>query len=161
MFCKNCGKENPDSNVICEGCGASLTEEVVVTVAGDTTEDPGKKFGLISLITGAASVVLTILCSISSCFCTCLAVITIPLGIVAFVCAIVGIVLGVMAIKKSKAVGLKNKMAIIGIVCSGAYFIISIISGVASAIITVLGGTLSLFGGSTGGGSGYGGGYYY
>ena len=124
MVCKNCGANNVDGSVFCANCGASLQVEEAqaqtYTPAPDfgtapeinpTVEvvDPGKKMGLISLILGIVSVVLGGICS---CSCGCIG------GFLPFAAGVAGIILAVLAIKKSKTVGMDNKQAKIGFILS-------------------------------------------
>ena len=102
MFCQNCGKQNPDGIAFCANCGAALNGAApvapVAPVAPATV--PGKGLGIASMVVGIISLAL---------FCT---------GWVAIVCAIIGTVLGGVALKKAKDAGMKNGMATAGLACS-------------------------------------------
>jgi len=135
MLCKNCGNEIADGNLFCNNCGAAVEAasaeevvaaqpEVVAEAVPEVTTDPGKTMGIISLICGIASLVLP----------------CIPcLGYLSFVPIVLGIVFGFIGMKKSKAAGFKNTLALVGIILSFSGIVIYLISIVAGAVIGVLG----------------------
>ena len=145
MVCKNCGANNVDNSVFCANCGASLAEETANTytptpdfgnagVAPEITPtveavDPGKKLGLAAFILGIVSTALSVLCS---CACACM-------GPVAFIVGVVGIILSVMAVKKSKAVGIDNKQAKIGFILSAVGVLLNIIAFIISLVLSASG----------------------
>ena len=141
MVCKNCGANNVDNSAFCANCGASLqaapAQNQTYTPAPDfgnvgvapevtpATEDPGKKLGLASFILGIVSTALSVLCS---CACGCI-------GPVALIVGAVGIVLSIMAVKKSKAVGIDNKQAKIGFILSAIGVALNVIAFIISLIL--------------------------
>lgn len=133
VYCKNCGAEVPTED-ICPKCGTLVEGEVEVVqevVEQIPVKDPGKVLGIVSLILGIVSIV-------GNC-CTCIPVIS---WIVAFalpIFAIVGLILGIVGMKKSKKAGFKNTFAIIGLIIS----IVGIIIAIVSIVLSVFG--LSMF----------------
>lgn len=140
MFCKNCGKENADSAEFCAGCGSLLKPEVTpdnISVETATSEavaevnDPGKVFGLLGLIFGIVGLAVSCLC----CFCGIISLIM-QCG---FSCvSIAGIILSAIGKKKSKAAGINNKFANIGLILSIialAVFLIFIIYYILSILL--------------------------
>lgn len=152
MFCKNCGLENPDGASFCRVCGSALAvapvieasaEPVVETPVEPTVEtpvqpasapaaegetapkvtavDPGKGMGVAALVLGIIGLVTGTVCA---CGCACLG------GIIPAIVCIVGLVLGIMAMNKSKAAGFKNTKALVGVILSGV--------GLASIVLFVL-----------------------
>ncbi len=129
MFCPNCGSQNPDNAVSCATCGAQFApaqpaQPVYQQPAQPTYQQPvqqpvyqqpgypqqpvyaakpsvpGKGLGIASMVVGIVSLAL---------FCT---------GWVAIICAIVGVALGGIGLYKAKQAGMKNGMAVAGLVCS-------------------------------------------
>ena len=123
MICKNCGTENMDTEVYCVSCGADLSQ--------DPTQNPGKLFGILSLVFSLLGLVLGFPAT-GTCFCPLMWPITVVLYIVIFVSPILGIVFGALGLKKSKAVGLKNPLALAGLIVSIVYLALSAVSGVVS-----------------------------
>lgn len=159
MFCQNCGTENPEGSAFCKGCGSALkiapvpaAEPIVEPVAAtpvtevpnDTqtnytpvpTKDPGKGFGITAMIMGIISLVAT------SCCCMCVAYLS-PLIGLPF--AILGLIFGIIARKKSKSVGLKNGMAMVGIITSVICLVICVVLGVLFLLCMVFGIGASIF----------------
>ena len=141
MVCKICGANNTDDAKFCANCG-----EVFENVAAEQAEtsfeydpnvasvepdfntttvvtDPGKTFGLISMIIGIVSAVLGVACT---CALGCIG------GTFPALVGVAGFVLGIIGMNKSKQAGFKNKNALIGIILSGvgigAILIITIIN---------------------------------
>ena len=144
MVCKNCGANNVDGSVFCANCGASLQVEEAQTQTytpapdfgtapeiNPTVEvvDPGKKMGLAAFILGIVSTALSVLCS---CVCGCI-------GPVALIAGVVGLILSVMAVKKSKAVGIDNKQAKIGFILSAVGVALNLIGFIVSLILSASG----------------------
>ena len=124
MFCPNCGTQNADNVAFCAGCGTKLgTEQPIVQqpvvqqpvyqapvqpqqpvyqqpAYQQKPAVPGKGLGITGMILGIVSLVLF-----------CFLYISIP-------CAIVGAILSGVALKKAKDAGMKNGMAVAGLVCS-------------------------------------------
>lgn len=122
MFCPNCGAQNPDNTAFCANCGTSFTQSAApvygqpaAPVYGQPaypvapTTVPGKGLGIASMVLGIVALVL---------FCT---------SWFAVACAIVGVILGGVSLKKAKDAGMKNGMAVAGIVCSVIALAIDII----------------------------------
>lgn len=155
MFCTNCGNHNTDGVEKCAFCGASMNPETLQQPVNPqpyqnsqyqpyasqpynqqpynqqpynqqgypqqsygqmpyTTpvEVPGRGLGIASLVVGIISLVMF-----------CIFYISIP-------CAIAGLIMGCIGNSKAKAQGLKNGVAVGGIVCSAI--------GIALAIIFIL-----------------------
>ncbi len=138
MYCKNCGNANAEGK-FCDVCGAEITSEPIVVDAQNVVEteniidgtpvvDPGKTLGTISLILGIAGIVLGIICP---CLFACLGAIA-PLTL-----SIIGLILGIVAMNKSKAVGLKNKAAMIGVILSGVAIGITILCNIIGSALGV------------------------
>lgn len=112
MFCPNCGAQNADNAPFCANCGSRFEQAPAAPVAPGYTPvgvppvapvaNPGKGMGITSMVLGILAILL---------LCT-------SLTWVAIGCAIVGVILGAMGMKKSKEVGMSNGMGIAGLVCS-------------------------------------------
>lgn len=126
MFCTRCGNNNPDGAFCCTSCGSPLNQPQAPQqpvynapqqpayqapqqpvyqaqpMYNDSTapQVPAKGFSIASMVLGIVSLAL---------FC---------LWYFALPCAIVGVILGGVALNKSKFVGIKNNMALAGVVCS-------------------------------------------
>ena len=116
MFCPKCGTQNEDGSRFCYNCGTIFEEENQQPQAQPVQQPmqpvqpmmqpdvkpavPGKGLGIASMIVGIISLALF-----------CFWFICIP-------CGIVGIVLGIIAMSKAKAAGMKNGMALAGLICS-------------------------------------------
>ncbi len=141
MVCNVCGASNADDAKFCANCG-NVFGNAAAEQAGNSfgydpnvasvepnysttpeITDPGKTFGLVSMIIGIVSTVLGLVCS---CALSCIG------GFLPALAGIAGIVLGILGMNKSKQVGLKNKFALIGIILSsvgvGVVLIIVIIN---------------------------------
>ena len=112
MFCPNCGAQNADNATFCGNCGATFQQQAPVApvapapgyipapVYGAPASVPGKGLGIASMVLGILSLVLF-----------CFLYVSIP-------CALIGVALGGVGLKKAKDVGAKNGMAVAGLVCS-------------------------------------------
>ncbi len=128
MFCTKCGNNNPDGAFCCTSCGAPLNQptyqapeqpvyqapEQPVYQAPEqpayqaqpmynapmNPPVPAKGMAITSMVLGIVSLAL---------FC---------LWYLALPCAIVGLILGGLAMSKAKAAGMKSGMAVAGVVCS-------------------------------------------
>ena len=117
MFCPKCGSMNEDAAAHCAQCGALLQEEAAQATNPDlqvnqapTYQAPvyqapkakpeGYGMGIAAMVLGIISLVFF-----------CAVWLSVP-------CAIVGLILGVVAMNKAKVQGLKNSMAVAGLVCS-------------------------------------------
>ena len=162
MFCKNCGIENPDGASFCRVCGSALAVAPVIEASADpvaetpveptvetpvqpasapaaegetapkvTAVDPGKGMGVAALVLGIIGLVTGTVCN---CGCACTIFGVFISGPIAILLAIVGLILGIIGMKKSKTAGFKNTMALVGIILSG----IALASGVISLVIGIL-----------------------
>lgn len=112
MKCPNCGAEVTGNDRFCMGCGAELTRATAVT--GEVAvQDPGKIFGLLSLIFGIA-------------------------GFFGTPMAIAAMILGSIGKKKSAEVGLENSKAKIGSVLGLISVILTVLAIVAWIVLYVL-----------------------
>ena len=136
MICKKCGVENADDVLFCTACGADLKEESVMeNVVESPAKNPGKGLGITAFIMSLIALVIG----------GGLSVVCFPFAVYAFyfpfaLVGIVAIILACIGNKKSKAAGVKNKLATIAIILS--IFAIVIIVG---ASVVLWG--LALFGG--------------
>ena len=138
MFCSNCGTQNGADAAFCVGCGTKLTAQQSVPVQQQYYQPPlqpmyqpyyyqppapvpGKGMGVAALVLGIIGLVTGTVCA---CGCACLG------GIIPAIVCIVGLVLGIMAMNKSKAAGFKNTKALVGVILSGV--------GLASIVLFVL-----------------------
>ena len=139
MLCKICNTENQPGATFCENCGATFELEAQVTESFSEEiscpdADPGKKLGLISMILGIVACVgmiapcLTTMCIFIPFANFIVPFISIFLFIITLGSVVGGFVTGLIALKKSKAAGCKNTMAIVGIILSIVIFVIMIIS---------------------------------
>ena len=132
MFCPNCGAQNADNVAFCASCGGKLGAEQPVVqqpvyqapvqpvyqqpvYQQKPAAVPGKGLAITGMVLGIVSLVLF-----------CVLYISIP-------CAIVGAVLSGVALKKAKDAGMKNGMAVAGLVCSLIALGICVISWVLAA----------------------------
>ena len=136
MNCPFCNAEISAEDKICPTCGAPVNEETAEVAEAPVAEtpavDPGKKLGLIAMIVGIAGLALG---AILSCACACLGAVLPALA------AVAAIVLGVLAMKKSKDAGFSNKQALVGIITGGAAIVVIIVFIILNA---VLGGAMGL-----------------
>ncbi|MBQ3225858.1 MAG: DUF4190 domain-containing protein [Clostridia bacterium] len=117
MFCPKCGSMNEDTAVHCAQCGAQLQEEAAPATIPDLqvnqapvyqapaykapqAKPEGYGMGIAAMVLGIVSLVFF-----------CVVWLSIP-------CAIIGLILGVVAMNKAKVQGVKNAMAVAGLVCS-------------------------------------------
>lgn len=158
MLCKNCNNPLEEGTKFCAICGAAVEESpdaAEVTeiaeipepeIIAENTTDPGKTFGLISLILGIASLVLTLGCSCCTCGSGMFGVAL--LGIIAFIGGAVveallsvgGIILGIVGSIKSKGAGIKNKLAIVGIILSAAALVVIVVIVIVYIVLVLVGG---------------------
>ena len=153
MICKFCGMDVEPAEV-CSACGAPLTEETVAPVeeapiaetpaeevpADVPAVDPGAQKGTIALILGIAALALGALCS---CLAACLG------GILPFILAVVGIVMGSLAMKASKEAGFDNKKAKIGLILSIAAIVVIVFFIIINAVLGGIMGAASVLGSSS------------
>ncbi len=105
-FCPKCGTQNDDNNIHCVNCGEQLAvmqaifPQAVYQQPYRCPPVPGKGLGIASMVLGILSILFW-------------GSILLPIP-----CAIVGIILGTISLKKAKQVGTTNGMAVAGIVCS-------------------------------------------
>ena len=140
MVCKNCNSELAEGANVCPNCGTPVekTEAPVYDASQnfsntsepayyspDNVPAPGKTQGIVALILGIISIVL-------SC---CIPYISAPLSIA-------GIVVGIIGLKKAKLVGEKNTLALIGTIISVVGLLIGIVL-LAITIIALIGGMSS------------------
>ena len=88
--------------------------------------DPGAKKGKIAMILGIVALAMGTICS---CTCACLG------GILPMAAAIVGIVMGALAMKESKAAGFENKQAKIGLILSIVAIAIIVVFTILNSIL--------------------------
>ena len=150
MVCKICGTANVDGSVFCSNCGTTLQAEETQAYTAPNPEfaqtepapeatpvvvDPGKTFGLVSMILGIVSTVLSGICT---CTCGCFG------GFLPFAAGVAGIILGIFAVKKSKTVGLDNKKAKIGFILCAVGIVLSIFNLILGLILSASGVTADL-----------------
>ncbi len=145
MFCTKCGAEAREGDVFCAACGQKLVINTEITekpkqiqtegATAPQTEQPKeaptstpKKKKVEGFGYGIASLVLGIV-----------AIATVDEIITALVCAILGLVFGVISSRKAKAENKKNGFAIAGTVCSCVAFGLMILIALATIIMLALG----------------------
>lgn len=128
MFCTNCGTTLTEDGV-CPVCNP-VTEEIVVDDVAAPAVNPGKTLGLISMILGIASLVLGLPCS---CVCACLG------SLLPFCCSVGGIITGALGMKKSSYAGMKNTMALVGLILSIVAIVVCVVFIIFNGIIGGLG----------------------
>ena len=148
MFCEKCGNQLNEEG-ICTACTANTEpaaeteeieapaveaiEEIPVAEPVDAeapelpTVDPGKTFGIISMVLGIVAILLNTVCS-------CIPLLGCFTAVVALIAAIVGVILGFVAMNKSKAAGFKNTFALVGMILSIASVALWIVSLIVSLI---------------------------
>ena len=146
MKCNACGAELANNATVCDACGASVTPieealegEVLTNVP---QKNPGKTLGIASFILALSSVVLPILldscCTCASLFLPFLVFGAIIPGLIRSIGPVVGLILGIIGLKKSKAAGYKNGLALAGVIISAILIgltVLGIIIGVVLAIL--------------------------
>lgn len=100
--------------------------EGVINPAAASAADPGKGEGIVSLILGIIAIIFGSACS---CFLACLGGM-IPLG-----CAVVGIVLGRQAVKKSRNAGFTNTPAQVGTILCGVAIGVIVVFIIINAVV--------------------------
>ena len=145
MYCNNCGNANAEGK-FCDVCGAEIIAEPVAVEAEPVVTpenvvdaavavDPGKTLGTVSMILGIAALVLGSICS---CLFSCLG------GSLPLIAAVVGVILGIMAMNKSKAAGFKNKSALIGVIlCAATIVIVLVFIGINAIVGGIIGASTS------------------
>ena len=121
MKCTFCGAELNDDIMFCTECGraveATPAEPAEAIVKSD--KNPGKVPGIISLVLGIVSFVF-------------------PMSIVTFVSAIVAVILGNIASKKSLEAGYKNTTAKIGMILGIVEIVLEVLASLLLIAIVVL-----------------------
>lgn len=153
MICKNCGNEVADGFLYCTTCGAQLDASEPQPAYEDTgikepapqpmadtgklpdlntdnqpVNDPGKVMGIIGMILGIAAILLSL-----SVFCCAYAS---PLASAA---GIAGVVLSIIAKKKSASAGIKNGMAGLGMILSIVGLALGVVAAIAYAVLAAVG----------------------
>ena len=140
MFCHHCGTELKPDTIFCHNCGIKVpgevqqivqpTEETAQTQTQSTlSQNPGRGFGIASLVLGLISFSLSF-------FCPCLGIAiveSIPL-----ICGVIGIILGARGCHASKRAGFENTCAKVGLIVSVAGATVTILFCVFYSIIDVL-----------------------
>lgn len=137
MYCKNCGNPNAEGR-FCDVCGAEITSEPIVVDAQNVVDtenvinntpvvDPGKTLGKIGMILGIIGAILSVVCCIFNVYGICF-----PFGVA-------GLILSIIGSKKSKAVGITNKNAKIGLILSIIALVMYVLMTIAFFIIYVAG----------------------
>lgn len=148
MVCPFCQAELSATDKTCPMCGAPVNEtptqkpetQINYDIPMDI-EDPGKKMGLVGMIMGIASLVLAMF---SCCCCT-------YASVVILIAAIAGLVLSIIAMNKSKKVGLKNTQALVGLITSGVAILLSLVTLIYIVVMVSLYGFAALSGSMFGG----------
>ena len=125
MKCTNCGAESIADEKFCYVCGAELPQEAVVAEGVVETKDPGKVFGLISMILGIVGLALSVIC------CTYGAYLASPMGIAA-------IVLGVIGNTKSRSAGFENKQGKLGLILGVVAIVVGVVMSICGALLSLL-----------------------
>lgn len=109
MFCQKCGTQIADGQSFCTNCGAPMGAQTPAQPAQPVQPAynyapaqvvPGKGLGVAGMVLGIIALVLF-----------CIWYISLP-------CAIIGVILSAVSLKKAKEAGVKNGMATAGVVCS-------------------------------------------
>lgn len=136
-FCPNCGAQNADNVAFCASCGGKLGAEQPVVqqpvyqapvqpvyqqpvyqqpvYQQKPASVPGKGLGITGMVLGIIALVLF-----------CVTYVSLP-------CAIIGAILSGIGLKKAKDVGMKNGMAVAGLVCSVIALAIDVVVWVLAA----------------------------
>ena len=140
MFCFHCGKEVDEADTFCPYCGANLTTKEPIQSAPQPIESapqpvqappaPAKKNAL--PIVGFSLACAAIVLVIASYFVSELFVLTLP-------CCIVGLILSIIGIVKSKQLGYKagKSLAIAGIVLSAVTLLAIVVLIILAALAVV------------------------
>lgn len=150
IICNICGNMIPTGDV-CPNCGTIVDYQVLDSDGKEVKpKNPGNVLGIVSLILGCLSLVFPLGC----CMCSCISslfslmipvtgmfalIVQIVLVGLSLVFGVVGLILAIIGKKKSKAVGMKNTMATIGLITSIFGLVISVALLVYLIICTVLG----------------------
>lgn len=137
MICKNCGTELEEGVAFCSNCGTPVPApepapepapvEVVETVAPQQeVVDPGKGLGTVAMILGIAGLVMSLVT-----FCCGYA------GAVSSPLCIVGLILSIVAKKKSASAGFNNGAANIALILSILGLVAGVLIGVLSAVLNL------------------------
>lgn len=124
MFCTKCGTTLTEDGV-CPVCNPAV-EEIAVDGVAAPAANPGKVLGIVSLILGIVSLVLGLPCS---CACACLG------SFLPFCCSIGGIITGALGMKKSSDAGMKNTLALVGLILSIVAVIVCVLFIIFNGII--------------------------
>ena len=135
MYCSKCGNDVANGLTYCDVCGAELggdaydfDEPMNISPAND----PGKTLGLVSMICGISSIVLSFSCCLQ--FIPVIGSLVSALSFLALPGGIAGLITGIIGSKKSSAYGCENGKAKIGIITS----IASLVLGVISTIVIII-----------------------
>lgn len=137
MKCEICQAEIPENEKVCPACGAPVAEAPVAeepvkeakAAPAAPAKNEGKTMGIVGMCLGIGAIVLFVLGFLGGC---CTMGITVPVGaVVAFILAVVALILCIKAKSKSKKSGHGNVCAIIG-------FILSLITLIIIALISVV-----------------------
>ena len=134
MKCEICQAEIPENEKVCPACGALVAEAPVAEAPAKEAKaapakNEGKTMGIVGMCLGIGAIVLLVLGFLGGC---CTMGITVPVGaIIAFILAVVALILCIKAKSKSKKSGHGNVCAIIGI-------ILSLITLIVVALITIV-----------------------
>jgi hypothetical protein len=143
MICKNCGTLVEEGVTFCTNCGTAMdatTEEMLPTEEVTTeapVQDPGKVMGIVGMALGIASAVLA-LCTFCCNPCYSLTALSIFLGAA-------GVVPSILGMNKSKAVGLKNTMALVGLITGIAGIAIAVVFLTVAVLISIFSYGLNFF----------------
>jgi hypothetical protein len=132
MICKQCGNEVAEGNQFCENCGAAVeATEVVAEATPEVTTNPGKAFGLVSMITGICAFGLNCL--------NCIPYLGWLVSWISLPCAVAAIVFGILGKNKSASVGLKNTQALVGLILGIVFLALAIVGAILLVILFALG----------------------
>lgn len=115
MVCPFCQTELSAGDKVCPTCGAPVTEapavqpKVEITYDESPVEavDPGKKSGTVAMVLGIVAAVIAVM----GCCCAYISFLPLPI-------AIVGAIMSLVAMSKSKKAGFKNTNALVGLILS-------------------------------------------
>ena len=129
MFCTKCGS-TLNENGVCPVCSAPVSDPIDPDLIFDTppaASNPGKGLGIAGMITGIASLLCNTVCA-------CIPLVNYVTGALGLPLTIVGLILSIIAKKKSKAAGFPNGMATAGLITS----IVSIVIYALAVIVIIL-----------------------